>query len=93
MGGEDGGALIYIYIYTYLSFLLPFFFLKRWFGWICSWDFSAQVSTVLFEYVDWPLLGKKDFSWLIWLSMAILLPSIACYQWASQLQAEPPKMG
>lgn len=45
------------------------------------------VSTVLFEYVDWPLLGKKDFSWLIWLSMAILLPSIACYQWASQLQA------
>eukprot|EP00435_Cladocopium_sp_Y103_P032829 s972_g8.t1 len=45
------------------------------------------VSTVLFEYVDWPLLGKKDFSWLIWLSMAILLPSIACYQRASQLQA------
>ena len=23
----------------------------------------AEVSTVLFEYVDWPLLGKKDFSW------------------------------
>ena len=45
------------------------------------------VSTVLTEYVDWPLLPHKDFSWLIWLSMAILLPSIACYQWASQLQA------
>lgn len=45
------------------------------------------VSTVLFAYVDWPLLPKKDFSWLIWLSMLILLPSIALYQWASQLQA------
>ena len=45
------------------------------------------VSTILFEYVDWPILGKTECSWLIWLSMAILLPSIACYQWASQLQA------
>ncbi|CAK9086011.1 unnamed protein product [Durusdinium trenchii] len=45
------------------------------------------VSTVLFEYVDWPLLPRRGYSHLIWVSMAILLPSIACYQWASQLQA------
>ena len=45
------------------------------------------VNTILFEYVDWPLLPKRDYSSLIWLSMAILLPCIACYQWASQLQA------
>ena len=51
----------------------------------------TEVSTVLFAYVDWPLLPKKDFSWLIWLSMLILLPSIALYQWASQLQAGPSR--
>lgn len=44
------------------------------------------LSTVLFAYVDWPLLPQKGFSWLIWLSMLILLPSIFMFQWASQLQ-------
>ncbi|CAE7409961.1 crtp2 [Symbiodinium natans] len=46
------------------------------------------VSTVLFAYVDWPLLGPTSLSWLVWLSILILLPSIAAYQWATDLQAQ-----
>ncbi|CAE7438815.1 crtp1 [Symbiodinium sp. CCMP2456] len=46
------------------------------------------VSTVLFAYVDWPLLGQTSLSWLVWLSILILLPSIAAYQWATALQAQ-----
>ncbi|CAE7752180.1 crtp2 [Symbiodinium pilosum] len=46
------------------------------------------VSTVLFAYVDWPLLGQTSLSWLVWLSILILLPSIAAYQWATDLQAQ-----
>ncbi|CAE7306949.1 crtp2, partial [Symbiodinium pilosum] len=45
------------------------------------------VSAVLFAYVDWPLLGPTHLSWLVWLSIALLLPSIAAYQYTSQSQA------
>ena len=42
---------------------------------------------VLFAYVDWPLLGPTELSGLVWLSILLLLPSIAAYQYATQLQA------
>jgi len=41
------------------------------------------VSTLLFAYVDWPLIGRTDLNWLVWLSVALILPSIALYQWAT----------
>ncbi|CAE7797276.1 crtp2 [Symbiodinium sp. CCMP2592] len=46
------------------------------------------VSTVLFAYVDWPLLGQTSLSWLVWLSILILLPAIALYQYATDLQVQ-----
>lgn len=46
------------------------------------------VSTVLFAYVDWPLLGPTELSGLVWLSILLLLPSIAAYQYATQLQVQ-----
>uniref|UniRef100_A0A7S2NY31 EamA domain-containing protein n=1 Tax=Zooxanthella nutricula TaxID=1333877 RepID=A0A7S2NY31_9DINO len=45
------------------------------------------VSTLLFAYVDWPLLGKSDVSWLVWVSAAIIMPCIIFYQWASEQQS------
>ncbi|CAE7655259.1 CLT3 [Symbiodinium sp. CCMP2456] len=55
------------------------------------------VSTVLFAYVDWPLLGPTELSGLVWLSILLLLPSIAAYQYATQLQVQRallhPSMG
>jgi len=44
------------------------------------------VSTLLFAYVDWPLLGKTSTHWLVWVSVLVMLPSIAVYQWASDRQ-------
>ncbi|CAE8645509.1 unnamed protein product, partial [Polarella glacialis] len=46
------------------------------------------LSTLLFAYVDWPLLGPTPLSLLVWLSVALLLPSIGLFQWASHLQAQ-----
>ncbi|CAE7894102.1 CLT3 [Symbiodinium microadriaticum] len=46
------------------------------------------VSMVLFAYVDWPLLGPTELSGLVWLSILLLLPSIAAYQYATQLQVQ-----
>ncbi|CAJ1376140.1 unnamed protein product [Effrenium voratum] len=46
------------------------------------------VSTVLFAYIDWPLLGETELSSLVWLSIVLLLPSIAFYQWSSREQAK-----
>lgn len=45
------------------------------------------MSTVLFAYIDWPLLGETELSSLVWLSIVLLLPSIAFYQWSSREQA------
>ena len=41
---------------------------------------------MLFAYVDWPLLGPTELSGLVWLSILLLLPAIAAYQYATQLQ-------
>jgi len=46
------------------------------------------VSTILFAYVDWPLLGQTPLNWLVWLSVVIMLPSIFLYQWASGFQKQ-----
>ncbi|CAJ1354598.1 unnamed protein product [Effrenium voratum] len=46
------------------------------------------VSAVLFAYVDWPLLGPTRLSWLVWLSILLLVPSIGAYQWATHVQAQ-----
>lgn len=44
------------------------------------------VSTVLFATVNWPLLGKTELHWLVWVSVILLIPSIGAYQWASGQQ-------
>merc|ERR1712217_545038 len=44
------------------------------------------VSIVLFAYVDWPLLGRTHVDPLVWLGVAIMLPSIGIYQYASDQQ-------
>ncbi|CAK0804403.1 unnamed protein product, partial [Prorocentrum cordatum] len=44
------------------------------------------VSTVLFACVDWPLLGRTPLSWLVWVSLGLMLPCIVLYQLASSWQ-------
>ena len=74
---------------VYSSALLPRFWL---FWWATAVEFVRR-GTSHPLIVDQDLICPKHSSAkpksarLIWLSMAILLPSIACYQWASQLQA------
>jgi len=45
------------------------------------------VSTVLFAVIDWPLLGRTQLHWLVWISVCLLLPCIGAYQWSSRQQA------
>jgi len=44
------------------------------------------VSTVLFAAVDWPLLGRTQLNWLVWVSVVLLIPCIGAYQWSSGKQ-------
>mmetsp|Transcript_33436 Transcript_33436/g.71644 ORF Transcript_33436/g.71644 Transcript_33436/m.71644 type:complete len:426 (-) Transcript_33436:67-1344(-) len=46
------------------------------------------ISTILFAYVDWPLLGPTALNWLVWVSVLLMIPSIALYQWASGKQQQ-----
>merc|ERR1719215_24077 len=50
------------------------------------------VATILFAYVNWPLLGRTPLHWLVWVSVLLILPSIAGYQWASMQQEKRARL-
>lgn len=49
------------------------------------------LSSFLFAYVHWPLLGITPLKWLTWLSICVMLPSIGAFQWASVQQQKRAK--
>lgn len=50
------------------------------------------LSTILFAYINWPLLGQTPVSWLVWASMCLMIPSIVMYNIATRKQDQRAKM-
>jgi hypothetical protein len=46
----------------------------------------SPCSTVLFAYVDWPLLHTTEVSFVTWVVFIVLIPFIMFYMWASYHQ-------
>lgn len=50
------------------------------------------VSAILFAYVSWPLLGTTTMNILTWVSVVLLLPAVAAFQFGSFVQDQRQKI-
>merc|ERR1711972_798840 len=88
-GGEWAGTLVLIYVVFNISWNIAILMSVKHSGALTTFvalKAIFPVSTLLFGYVDWPLLGRTPLNWLVWVSVVIMLPSIFFYQWASGFQ-------
>lgn len=89
--GEYAGICVLVYVVFNISWNVAILTSVKHSGSLATFialKAMFPVSAVLFAYVDWPLLGQTPLHWLVWLSLCMLLPSIAAYQLASRRQAQ-----
>lgn len=87
--GEYAGITLAVYVVCNLSWNVSILWSVKHCGALATFvalKAIFPVSTVLFAEVSWPLLGRTELNWLVWVSVVLLLPAIGAYQYASKLQ-------
>jgi len=93
--GEMAGITVFVYVLFNLAWNISILSSVKYSGALSTFvSLKAvfPVSSVMFAYINWPLLGKTEMDPLVWVSVALIVPAIATYQWASGQQQKRAAM-